>query len=168
MKFEIERKFLVCGNDWRGLATGQFGIRQAYLATEGKVSLRVRIKDNSSATLTLKSRPHALRRLELEYPAPVLEAEALVQLRVGSVVEKVRHTVPWGDLRWEIDVFSGENTGLIIAEIELRNEHQPFELPDWIGAEITGKPRFYNSSLAQRPFGSWSRRDVAELIERRA
>jgi adenylate cyclase len=155
MSFEIERKFLVGGSGWKELTTTRIPIRQAYLAADGKASIRVRIKDDSTATLTIKSRPVALRRLELEYEIPILQAEALMQLRAGTVIEKVRHVVPWGDLAWEIDVFSGENAGLIIAEIELRDEHQRVELPDWIGAEVTGQARYYNSALIQNPFCSW-------------
>jgi adenylate cyclase len=155
MGFEIERKFLVRSEAWSLLATGSNRIRQAYLTTDGKASVRVRIKGESAATLTIKSRGAELRRLELEYPVPVLEAEALMALRRGSVVEKVRHMVPWHDLMWEIDAFVGDNMGLIIAEIELRHEHQDFEVPAWIGEEITGLPQYYNSALAQRPFRSW-------------
>src|SRR5262245_61369858 len=138
MSFEIERKFLVRGNDWQRLATRKVSLRQGYLAANGKSSIRIRIKGDGSATLTVKSRPVDLRRLELEYDIPVLEAEALMQLRQGAIVEKVRHVIPCGDLVWEVDVFSGDNYGLVIAEVELRQEHQPIELPPWIGAEITG------------------------------
>ena len=168
MSFEIERKFLVRGDDWRQLANKPMDIRQAYLAWENKASVRVRIVDNSSATLTVKSRPVELRRLELEYEIPVLEAEALMPLRRGAIVEKVRYRFPWGDLAWEVDVFSGENAGLVIAEIELRHEHQPFELPSWIGEEVTGKSPYYNGSLAQHPFCSWARRETPATKERRA
>ena len=86
-----------------------------------------------------------------------------MELRQGFVIEKVRHLVPWRDLVWEIDEFSGDNSGLIIAEIELRDEQQPVELPTWIGAEITGQSCYYNSSLAQRPFCSWPRGDRAPM-----
>jgi adenylate cyclase len=168
MSFEIERKFLVRGDEWQRLAAKRIDIRQAYLASEGKASVRIRIIDNSSATLTVKSRPAELRRLELEYAIPVLEAEALIPLRQGSIIEKVRHRLPWGDLAWEVDVFSGENSGLVIAEIELRHEQQPVELPSWIGEEVTGKQRYYNGSLTQRPFSSWTRRDSSMTKERRA
>jgi adenylate cyclase len=168
MSFEIERKFLVCGDGWRKLATTRTSIRQAYLTSEGKASIRVRIKDDRAATLTIKSRPADLRRLELEYPIPILEAEALMPLRQGAVIEKTRHVVPCGDLAWEIDVFSGENLGLVVAEIELDDEHQRIELPAWIGAEVTGQPQYYNSYLVQRPFCSWSRRDAAGAVEARA
>ena len=158
MSFEIERKFLVCGNEWPNLATSHRSIRQAYLNLNGKASVRVRIQDGN-ATLSIKSRPAELRRLELEYPIPVLEAEALIGLRQGAVIEKVRHLVPWHDLVWEIDVFSGENDGLIIAEIELRHEHQAIDLPSWISTEVTGQAAYYNSYLVQRPFSSWSSED---------
>jgi adenylate cyclase len=166
MSFEIERKFLVRGNEWEKLATCRTSLRQAYLACNGKASIRIRIKDDGAATLTVKSRPADLRRLELEYDIPVLEAQALMKLRQGSIIEKVRHIIPCGDLAWEVDVFSGDNYGLVIAEIELRDEHQHVELPPWIGAEITGQPQYYNSSLVQRPFCSWSRQEAP--IERRA
>jgi adenylate cyclase len=166
MSFEIERKFLVRGDDWRQLTTGQSDIRQAYLDSNAKASVRIRIRDNSSATLTIKSRPADLRRLELEYPIPVLQAEALMPLRQGIVVEKVRYFVPSGELTWEIDVFSGENQGLVIAEIELPNEHHPVELPPWIGAEVTGQPQYYNSALVRRPFSTWTKREAAALEAR--
>lgn len=167
MNFELERKFLVRDNCWQEFVSERTSIRQAYLASAGKTSIRIRIKGSETATLTIKSRPHGLRRLELEYPIPVLEAEALIQLREGSVIEKVRSTIPWGDLVWEIDSFSDENSGLVIAEIELRHEHQRIELPDWLGAEVTGQSRYYNSSLALNPFRSWAP-DGDMSIERRA
>ena len=119
MSFEIERKFLVRNKIGSRLRTKHCDIRQAYLTIGGKASVRVRIRDNHTATVTVKSRPVELRRLELEYPIPMLEAEALMPLRQGSIVEKVRYRIPCGDLAWEIDVFSGENEGLVIAEIEL-------------------------------------------------
>jgi adenylate cyclase len=168
MGFEIERKFLVRGNDWQRLATRKVSLRQGYLAANGKSSIRIRIKGDGSATLTVKSRPVDLRRLELEYDIPVLEAEALMQLRQGSIVEKVRHLIPCGDLAWEVDVFSGDNYGLVVAEIELQHERQSIELPPWVGTEITGQPQYYNSSLVQRPFCSWSRAEAPTPIERRA
>jgi adenylate cyclase len=155
MAFEIERKFLLRGEAWRSLVRETITIRQAYLASNGKSSIRVRIKNDSDATLTVKSKPTSLRRLELEYKVPLLEAEAMMQLRQGCVIEKLRHIVPWDDLNWEIDLFLGENAGLAIAEIELRDVSQHFRMPEWIGDEITGHPDYYNSSLVTRPFGSW-------------
>ena len=160
MGFEIERKFLVRGDDWRKLAKRQVKIRQAYLASNSKNSIRVRITDDKTATLTVKSKPSSLRRLELEYPVPLLEAEAMMPLRNGAVIEKIRHVIPWDDLEWEIDVFLGSNAGLIIAEIELRNEHQHVRIPDWIGREITGQLRYYNSALVTQPFCEWAQEDI--------
>jgi adenylate cyclase len=166
MNFEIERKFLVRDREWEQHVRSRSIIRQAYLDSAPKVSIRIRIKDNTSATLTLKSRPSSLRRLELEYPIPTLEAEALMQLRRGAVVEKVRHIVPYGDgsdnLRWEIDTFFGENEGLVVAEIELPDEHHQIELPPWIGAEVTGQSQYYNGTLSQHPYSSWPHEDAAE------
>jgi adenylate cyclase len=168
MSFEIERKFLVRGDDWQRLATGRSSIRQAYLSSNGKASIRVRIKGDGTATLSIKSRPVDLRRLELEYAIPTLEAEALMQLRQGSVIEKVRYVIPHGELAWEVDVFEGENLGLVIAEIELRHERQQIELPPWIGTEVTGQQQYYNSALVQRPFCSWSQRETQVANERLA
>lgn len=168
MSFEIERKFLVLGDNWQRLATGRSSIRQAYLSSNGKASIRVRIKGDGTATLSIKSRPVDLRRLELEYAIPTLEAEALMQLRQGSVIEKVRYVIPHGELAWEVDVFEGENLGLVIAEIELRHERQQIELPPWIGTEVTGQQQYYNSALVQRPFCSWSQRETQVANERSA
>jgi adenylate cyclase len=168
--FEIERKFLVCGEGWKKLATSQILIRQAYLSFRSKASIRVRIKDNRVATLSIKSRSAELRRLELEYSIPTLEAEALMQLREGGVIEKTRHLVPDHGLVWEIDVFAGDNGGLVIAEVELQNEHQAIkEMPSWIGREVTSHAQYYNSFLTQRPFATWSSgSDTAKLLETRA
>jgi adenylate cyclase len=159
MNIEIERKFLVRSDEWRKSAISRSDIRQAYLDTNPKVSIRVRIRDNSQATLTLKSSPSALRRLELEYAVPTLEAEAMLPLRHGTIVEKTRHIIPCGELAWEVDEFSGANAGLVIAEIELPNEHHPVELPGWIGPEVTGQKQYYNGSLAMRPFAQWAQAD---------
>jgi adenylate cyclase len=158
MSFEIERKFLVRGDEWRGLVSSQTTIRQAYLASSQKSSTRIRIRGDGTATLTIKSRPADLRRLELEYPIPVLQAEALMQLREGAIIEKTRYVVPHGPLAWEIDVFAGENLGLIIAEVELNAVDQHVDLPAWIGREVTAQPQYYNSFLVQQPFSSWSLR----------
>lgn len=163
MSFEIERKFLVIGDDWKKLATARTRIRQAYLASDGPLSIRVRIKDDSTATLTIKSRGAELRRLELEYPIPTKDAEALMARRRGAVIEKVRHDIPWQDLVWEVDVFSGENEGLVVAEIELRHERQQFDLPAWVGAEVTSQRRYYNGDLAQRPYCDWVSPDVENV-----
>jgi adenylate cyclase len=130
-------------------------IRQGYLDSDANVSIRVRIKDDNNATLTLKTRWSKLRRREFEYAVPTADAEELISLRQGNIVEKIRYIVPAGDLRWEIDVFSGENLGLVIAEIELPSQNHQIELPPWIGTEVTGQDRYYNGTLAQRSYRSW-------------
>ena len=155
MSFEIERKFLVIGDAWRLAVSEQLQLRQAYLDADRRASIRVRITGSREATLTIKSRGAELRRLELEYAIPVLEAEAMIPMRRGSVIEKVRHHVPMGGLTWEVDVFSGENAGLVIAEVEMSHENQQVELPAWVGAEVTSQSEYYNGSLAQRPFCTW-------------
>jgi adenylate cyclase len=152
---EIERKFLVRGDAWRELVTARKHVRQAYLAGDGKASIRVRIVDDRVATLSIKSRPAELRRLELEYPLPLLDAERLMLLRSGSVIEKIRHIVPIGDVTWEVDTFLGDNAGLAIAEVELTHTDQAVAIEAWVGHEITGQARYYNSALAQLPFRSW-------------
>ncbi|HML12138.1 MAG TPA: CYTH domain-containing protein [Xanthobacteraceae bacterium] len=156
MGVEIERKFLVTDDGWQKLVVERAHIRQAYLALGGKATIRVRIKDDRAARLTIKSRAAKLRRLELEYPIPVADAQALIALRRGAVIEKVRHIVPYGGATWEIDVFAGENAGLIIAEIELPHEDARLELPPFIGAEVTGRAEYYNSSLVVRPYRTWA------------
>ena len=155
MSFEIERKFLVIGESWKPLVAARARIRQAYLTVEGAVSMRVRIKDEQAAMLTIKSRGAGPRRLELEYPIPMTDAEALIARRRGSVIEKTRHDVPWHGLTWEVDVFSGDNEGLVLAEVELKHELESFDLPPWAGAEVTHLRKFYNGDLALRPFCDW-------------
>lgn len=163
MAYEIERKFLVRDDSWREQAGLGRGLRQAYLAYDGAVSVRVRIIDGTSATLTLKSNEMTLRRQEFEYDVPLPDAEELLALRRGSVVEKIRFKVPSGALTWEIDVFSGDNLGLVIAEIELPDEEQRFGRPAWLGDEITGDARYYNASLAAHPYCRW-RDDAARPL----
>ncbi len=165
MSFEIERKFLVLNDVWRNSAIRHTRIRQAYLDSNAKVSIRVRINDDSGATLTLKSRSSKLRRREFEYAIPTLDAEELISLRRSYIVEKIRHIVPYGNLNWEIDVFSGENQGLVVAEVELPDEDHEIELPPWVGPEVTGQDRYYNGTLAQHPYRSWLNHDAAVAAE---
>jgi adenylate cyclase len=156
MAFEIERKFLVNGDDWRRHVTAQSAIRQGYLAAGDRSSTRVRITDGRRATVTIKSKGAELRRLEVECAISVPDAEALLSLRQSRLIEKARHEVVWQGSTWEIDVFSGENAGLVIAEIELAHEHDHFARPPWLAAEVTGQPRYYNGSLARHPYLEWS------------
>jgi len=165
MSFEIERKFLVLSDVWRNSTIRRTRIRQAYLDSNAKVSIRVRINDDSGATLTLKSRSSRLRRREFEYAIPTLDAEELISLRRSYIVEKIRHIVPYGNLAWEIDVFSGENQGLVVAEVELPDEDHEIELPPWVGPEVTGQDRYYNGTLAQHPYRSWLHHDATVAAE---
>jgi adenylate cyclase len=155
MAYEIERKFLVRDESWRARAGRPVPIQQAYLTRNRSMSVRVRIKDEKSATLTIKSAGAEIRRHEFEYEIPLADAEALFDLREGGIVSKLRYELPWQGLVWEIDVFQGENEGLMIAEIELPHEDTLFEKPSWLGPEITADPRYSNAGLAMTPFGKW-------------
>ena len=156
MAVEIERKFLVRSEAWRGLVTHKASLRQAYLASGELTTTRVRISNGTEATVTIKSKRAELRRIEIEYPISVPDAEALVPLRLSGLIEKTRFTVPWHPHCWEVDVFRGDNEGLVIAEIELRHENESFDRPSWLGIEITGQSQYYNGSLARHPFRLWA------------
>lgn len=160
MAIEIERKFLVINDAWRAAADAGTHLRQGYLsrvtgADAVRSSVRVRT-DGERAYLNIKSATLGIRRQEYEYPLPVTDAEAmLADLCVGAVVEKTRYHVPVGAHVWEIDVFSGANAGLVVAEIELDDEAEAFARPEWLGEEVSSDPRYYNVCLAERPFCSW-------------
>lgn len=156
MAIEIERKFLVANESWKPHVIKRKRLQQAYLARPGKTSIRVRIVDDTSATLTIKSRAARVSRHEFEYPVPIADALTLLELRDGVLLVKVRHIVQHAGLTWEVDVFGGENTGLVIAEIELAHERQSVALPSWVGPEITHDERYYNSQLAARPFAGFA------------
>jgi adenylate cyclase len=148
MATERERKFLVTGGAWRAQVVSERAIRQAYLASTPHAAIRIRISDDSKAVLTIKSAEPGIERSEFEYAVPLVDAEAMIALRTGEVIEKRRHVVPAGDLTWEIDVFAGAHDGLVMAEIELPTQDTPFESPDWLGEEVTGDRRYYNASMA--------------------
>jgi adenylate cyclase len=156
MGIEIERKFLVLGDAWRSGVTRSMRMRQAYLRADGKASIRVRIYDDNRAMLTIKTSRADLRRNEFEYPVPILEAEMMLSLRQGHVIEKVRHHVPYEGLTWEVDAFEGDNAGLLIAEVELDTVSQHVPRPSWVGREVTGQAQYYNSALAQIPHAMWT------------
>lgn len=147
---EIERKFLVRSNAYRTLATESHTIRQGYLSVNPDATVRVRILDDR-AFLTVKSRNKGAERGEWEYEIPLADGRELLALCTGSaILEKVRYIVPARPdcLRWEVDEFGGAKAGLVVAEIELPDAATPFEIPDFIGREVTGQPEYYNSSLA--------------------
>jgi len=148
MATEVERKFLVSGNEWRDQVAHSVLIRQAYLSFTAAMAIRIRIVDDAAAFLTIKSAEPGLARSEFEYPVPVADAAGLIALRTGQVIEKRRHLVRIGGMQWEIDVFEGVHEGLVIAEIELPDRDATFERPPWLGKEVTGDARYYNVSLA--------------------
>ena len=157
MGLEIERKFLVKGEPWRQAPDG-VPMRQGYLVTGPPVSVRVRVA-GGSARLTLKKAATGtgnLVRHEFEYPVPLEEAEAMLgSLAEGGLVEKTRYRVPCEGFVFEVDVFHGENAGLVVAELELSAPDQPFPRPPWLGEEVTGDPRYLNAALARRPYRRW-------------
>lgn len=157
MAKEIERKFLVAGDEWRPHVTESRLLRQAYLHTDDLSSVRIRIEDDDKAFLTVKSAIAGAIRNEYEYEIPVSDAQEMLALRVGSIVEKVRHIVPAGQLHWEIDEFEGDNAGLVLGEIELPLASHHVDLPSWISSEVTDDRRYYNASLAVRPYAHWRR-----------
>lgn len=156
MPVEIERKFLVRGEGWRSLGPGKT-YRQGYIATgDGRATVRIRTVGDRGY-LTLKGKSEGMTRPEFEYPIPREDAQSLLDTLCDlPLIEKTRYAIPWGDLIWEVDEFSGDNAGLILAEVELTDERQPIELPPWIGEEVTGDPRYYNVNLAQNPYRTWT------------
>lgn len=153
MAIEIERKFLVTNNKWKqGLTPTIF--KQAYLNSDAERTVRIRIAGDK-AWLTIKSKTIDISREEFEYEIPVNEAEQLLTLCETDALEKNRYFLKSGKLTWEIDEFLGANTGLIVAEIELSDEHQQFEKPTWLGEEVSGDKRYFNSLLTITPFTQW-------------
>lgn len=154
MGVEIERKFLVFGDDWRHGAVGT-RFCQGYIVSGLGRTVRVRIAGDC-ACLTIKGPSSGSSRAEYEYPIPVQDAEELLNTLCDRPwIDKVRYRIPFGDLTWEVDEFLGENAGLIMAEVELTAVDQAVELPAWIREEVTGDSRYYNSSLVRYPYRAW-------------
>jgi adenylate cyclase len=155
MGTEIERKFLLQNDDWRVLASHRAPYRQGYLSDAKSVSVRVRIAGNQGF-LNIKSVTLQVTRAEYEYVIPLEDAaELLDRFCARPLIKKTRYLVPYGDHVWEVDVFEGENAGLVVAEIELTHADEPFQKPPWIGAEVTADPRYYNVSLVTHPYKDW-------------
>ena len=155
MAVEIERKFLVAARDWATLGEGEC-YRQGYLARD-PVTVRIRVA-GERGYLTLKGRSTGISRSEFEYGIPLEDAEALLALCTTPLIEKTRYRIPHGQHVWEVDVFDGDNAGLVVAEIELASEDEPFQRPDWLGEEVSGDYRYSNSALAVTPYRQWSPR----------
>jgi adenylate cyclase len=155
---EIERKFLVVGDAWRALGEPE-SIRQGYLCSGPERVVRVRAA-GERAWLTVKGVNFGATRREYEYPIPLADAAEMLDIDgfcERPLIEKRRTRIPLGEVTWEVDEFLGDNAGLIVAEVELRHADQTVELPEWIGAEVTGDPRYYNSNLLAHPFTRWGK-----------
>ncbi len=154
MGTEIERKFLVTTPCWRDAGPG-VRMRQGYLAVGPPVAIRIRVTPDK-AILNIKKATLDIARDEFEYPVPLDEAETMLDgLCEGYVIEKTRYAIPYEGKRWEVDVFEGANAGLVVAEIELDDVDETFAHPPWLGEEVSGDPRYLNSSLSRMPFRQW-------------
>lgn len=153
MPVEIERKFLVRDDTWRSLGKPTYYC-QSYLNSDAHNTVRIRIAGDQ-AMLTVKGPTRGSRRLEFEYEVPIAHAKEMFELCELPPVEKNRTKVSYNEFVWEVDEFVGANAGLILAEVELAHEHQEVPIPDWIGAEVTGDVRYYNSRLAKCPYSTW-------------
>ncbi len=155
MATEIEHKFLLTGDGWKAHIVRSEQYRQGYLANNERCSVRVRIADDQ-AWLNIKSATLGTRRTEFDYPVPVADArQILADLCARPIIEKTRHFVEHQGHLWEIDVFTGANEGLIVAEIELSAEDESFVRPDWVGADVSDDRRYYNSALVEHPYEEW-------------
>ncbi|HEY0846031.1 MAG TPA: CYTH domain-containing protein [Noviherbaspirillum sp.] len=154
MGLEIERKFLVRGEGWKSLVPGVL-LRQGYLSSAPERVVRVRI-EGDSAMLTIKGKSRGATRSEWEYPIPLPDAQAMLDsLCERPIIEKKRYRITYAGMVWEVDQFFGENAGLVVAEIELESEDQPFDRPDWIGEEVTSDARYFNANLLRHPYSMW-------------
>lgn len=154
MAHEIERKFLVDVAAWKPVDAGTL-FRQGYLSSHKERVVRVRI-EGTAAKLTIKGATQGVTRVELEYPIPLGDAELmLATLCEQPLIEKTRHTELHGGKLWEIDVFHGDNDGLVMAELELASEDETYETPAWVLREVSDDPRYYNSNLISAPYKSW-------------
>jgi len=154
MPVEIERKFLVKNHDWKKNAESRV-FRQGYLCNDNEKTVRVRVA-GETAFITIKGKAQHISRAEFEYSIPVEDALYMLHtLCEKPLIEKTRYYVPYKGLMWEVDEFEGDNSGLVIAEVELTNEHQEVPLPSWVGNEVTGDERYYNANLVRNPYKNW-------------
>lgn len=152
MPVEIERKYLVVGDGWRNTVERKIDMVQGYLTLDPERTVRVRLNYPSKAYLTIKGPTEDATRSEFEYEIPRSEANELLDMCVPPLIEKTRYMVDSGEQTWEVDVFDGANEGLRLAEVELDDESETFEMPDWLGDEVTGDSRLYNAALVQNPY----------------
>ena len=155
MGIEIEHKFLVRDDRWRQRVERTVRMRQGYLTSDARCSVRVRVA-GGQGFLNIKSGTLGIQRSEYEYLIPLAEAEEILDtLCEQPLLEKTRHFVRFGGHLWEIDEFEGDNAGLIVAEVELSRPDEPFARPDWLGEDVSLDIRYYNSQLARHPYKSW-------------
>lgn len=160
MGVEIERKFLLRNDNWKSLVTETHVIKQGYLQSgldaSQKSSVRIRIS-NEQANINIKSVELSAIRQEFEYDIPLHDAEQILSTLCGDVtIEKTRYYVPFASHLWEVDIFAGANYGLEMAEIELLSIDETFEIPEWIGPEVSHDERYYNIYLLKHPYCEWS------------
>lgn len=154
MAKEIERKFLI---DISGIESMDSGtqIKQGYISTTDNTAVRVRVS-GEVAYLTLKGENKGATRSEFEYEIPIKDANEIIEeLCTGPIIDKTRYLVVHGAHTWEVDVFHGDNDGLIVAEVELESESEVVDLPSWVVSEVTGDVKYYNTSLLDNPFSQW-------------
>ena len=159
MAIEIERKFLV---DLKRFSPNNSGvtIKQGYIPTKDNTAVRVRISADQ-AVLTIKGENNGISRLEFEYPIPLPDASMMLEnLCKGSLIDKTRYIIEYQGYTWEVDVFHGDNQGLVVAEVELENETDTPSVPPWITIEVSGQVRYYNSNLMHHPYKNWEDEDI--------
>ena len=155
MAKEIERKFLIDISGVKSIGSGS-RIKQGYISTTDNTAVRIRVS-GAVAYLTLKGENQGATRPEFEYEIPIEDANEIIkELCSGPVIDKTRYLVEYGSHTWEIDVFHGDNDGLIVAEVEIESETEEVDLPKWVINEVTGEVKYYNSSLLDNPFNKWS------------
>jgi CYTH domain-containing protein len=160
MATEIERKFRVVGDAWRRQAGPGKRYRQGYLSTEPERTVRVRTVDDTQGFVTVKGKTVGTRRSEFEFAIPYDDAEDMLDtLCLRPLIEKTRYRIAHAGLVWEVDEFTGDNDGLIVAEVELTDENQHIDMPDWVGKDVSDDSRYYNANLVACPFSQW--RDAA-------
>lgn len=153
---EIERKFLVRNENYKKQATHQFQIAQGYLNTDPHRTVRVRVKgDKGYINVKGIGNASGTTRFEWEKEIDVTEAQALLEMCEETIIDKIRYEVPYGNHLYEVDEFKGQNDGLVVGEIELSSEDEDFDKPDWLGEEITGQDKYYNSYLSNTPYKNW-------------
>ena len=154
MGIEIERKFLLTSDEWKQGNTGVL-YRQGYLCSTKEQTVRIRVAGDK-AFLTIKSATVGIRRMEFEYPLPVKDAEIMLDtICKQPIIEKYRYTISYQGFIWEVDEFLGANRGLVVAEVELETENQYIIKPPWVGREVSGDYRYFNSALCRHPYSRW-------------